>query len=188
MDTALFNRGANDLCEQRFRDEARFGMVSRGGSEGAAVATNELLAFALVEGRGASEILQNPERRFDPLLPRFTLDFEQMVVSRPFPHFSQGRAQLFRTEFSRENAQKKIQERPVGFRENLLRLSREGIRRMWFSKTGLRPRPMNQSVSFQVLKMRPHGIVREIQSRGQLVHRLLFCPEKIENPSPRAFD
>ncbi len=76
MDTALFNRGANDLREQRFRDETRFGMVSRGGSERAAVATNGMLAFALMKGRGASEILQNPERRFDPLLPWFTLDFE----------------------------------------------------------------------------------------------------------------
>ncbi len=160
MNAALFYRCANNLSEQRFRDEARIGMMSRGRGERTAIITaNEMSAFTLVKSSGASKLLQNIERCFDPLRARFALDFEQVVVGHSPPHFSHRRAQLFRAQLPRQNCEQEIEKRSVGFRKNLLRLGREGISRVWFSKTGLRSCLMNQPVAFQAQKMRPHRIV-----------------------------
>ena len=161
MNAALLYRCANNLSEQRFRDEARFGMMSRGRGERTAIITaNEMSAFALLKSSGASSSFRIPERCFDPLRARFALDFEQVVVGHSPPHFSHRRAQLFRAQFPRQNGEsRRSRKRPVGLRKNLLRLGREGISRVWFSKTGLRSCLMNQSVAFQAQKVRPHRIV-----------------------------
>ncbi len=104
MNAALFYRCANNLSEERFRDEARFGMMSRGRGERTAIITaNEMSAFALVKSSGASKLLQNTERCFDPLRARFALDFKQVVVGHSPSHFSHCRAQLFRAQFPRQN-------------------------------------------------------------------------------------
>ena len=125
MNAALFYRCANNLSEQRFRDEARIGMMSRGRGERTAIITaNKMSAFALVKSSGASKLLQNIERCFDPLRARFALDFEQVVVRHSPPHFSHRRAQLFRAQFPRQNSEQEIEKRPVRFRKNLLRLGR----------------------------------------------------------------
>ena len=134
MNAALFYRCTNNLSEERFRDEARFGMMSRGRGERTTIITaNEMSAFALLKSSGASKLLQNTERCFDPLCARFVLDFEQVVVGHSPPHFSHRRAQLFRAQFPRQNGEQEIEERSVGLRKNLLRLGREGIGRVWFS-------------------------------------------------------
>ena len=160
MNAALFYRCANNLSEQRFRDEARIRMMSRGRGERTAIITaNKMSAFALVKSSGASKLLQNTERCFDPLRARFALDFEQVVVGHSPPHFSHRRAELFGAQFPRQNSEQEIEERSVGFWENLLRLGREGVSRVWFSKTGLRSRLMNQPVAFQAQKVRSHRIV-----------------------------
>src|SRR6478735_11506364 len=81
VNATLFYRCADNLSEQRFRDEARFGMMSRGRGERTTIITaNEMSAFALLKRSGASKLLQNTERCFDPQRARFALDFEQMVV------------------------------------------------------------------------------------------------------------
>src|SRR4030095_16345072 len=111
-------------------------MMSRGRGERTAIITaNEISAFALPESSGASKVLQNTERRFDPLRARFALDFEQVVVGHSPPHFSHRRAQLFRAQLLGQNSEQEIEKRSVGFRKNMLRLGRERIRRVRFSKT-----------------------------------------------------
>ncbi len=159
MNAMLSDRCANDLSKERFRDETRFGMMSRGRGERATVAANQMFAFAFVKSSGASEISQNTEGRFYPLLARLAFDFEQMVVRQPFSHFPHGRPQFPRTQLLRKNSEQEIEQRTVGLGKNLFRLGGESIGRMWFSKTGLGSGLMNQSVAFQTQQVSPDGIV-----------------------------
>ena len=159
MNAALFYRRANNLSEQRFRDEACVGMMSRGRGERATITANEMFAFALVKSSGASKLLQNPERCLDPLRARFAFDFEQVVVGHSSPDFSHRRAQLFRAQLPRQNSEQEIEKRAIGFRKNLLGVGRKRIGRVWLSKSGLRSCVVNQSVAFQAQKVRPHRIV-----------------------------
>jgi hypothetical protein len=103
VNTVFFDRGANDLPQQRFGDEARFGMMSRRCREWTPMAANEMFAFALVKSRGTSQVLQNLESRFRPFLARFVFNLQKVIGSDHFPHVSHGSTQLLFAEFSREN-------------------------------------------------------------------------------------
>ena len=52
MNAALFYGGADDLAEQRFRDETGFGMTTGCRRQRASVATNEMFAFAFFKEIG----------------------------------------------------------------------------------------------------------------------------------------
>ena len=159
MYAVLSDRSAYDQREERSRDEARFRMMSRRRRERTTVAANEMFAFAFVKSGGAAEILQNPERRFDPLLARFVFNFQEMIGSDHFSHVPHRRAQLFLAQLLRENSEKKIEKRSIGFRENLLRLRGQGIRDVRLPKAWLRARLPDKSVSLQTGEVRPHRVV-----------------------------
>jgi len=159
MNAVLFHRSAYYQREQRFRDEARFGMMSRGCREWTAVAANEMFAFALVKNSGASKVPQNPERRFYPLCARFVLNFQKVISSYHFPYLSHCRAQLFWTQLFRKNAQQKIEERSVRLWENLLRLRSERIGGVRLPKPRLRARLSDEPVALETRKVRPHRVV-----------------------------
>lgn len=59
LQTMLLYRNANDVRKQRLRDQACFGVTSRGRGQRAAIAANEMLAFAFVKRRGAAHVFQN---------------------------------------------------------------------------------------------------------------------------------
>ncbi len=93
----LLYRNANDVREQRLRDQARFGVTSRGRSERATVPANEVLAFAFVKARGTAHLFQNPKSCFDPLVAVFACNLRQVLFCYRFSDFAKCVPKLART-------------------------------------------------------------------------------------------
>ncbi len=92
----LLYRNANDVREQRLRDQARFGVTSR-GSEGQPFPRIKLLAFAFVKARGTAHLFQNPKSYFDPLVAVFACNLRQVLFCYRFSDFAKCVPKLART-------------------------------------------------------------------------------------------
>ena len=75
VDTTCFDRRANYLSEQRFRQQTCFGMIRRGGSNRTAVAANEVFSIFFTKAGHAAQVLKNAKRSIDSLPPGFALQF-----------------------------------------------------------------------------------------------------------------
>ena len=90
----LLYGSTDDLRKKRLGNEARFGMLSGRRGQRATVATNEVFAFALAKAGRASEILQDSEGCFDPLLFSFASDLSPLAVGYLPADLAHGGAQF----------------------------------------------------------------------------------------------
>jgi len=74
-DAMCFNRRANYVGEQRFRQQTCLGMIRRGGSNRTAVAADEVFSIFFTKAGHPTQVLENAKRSIDSLLPGFALQF-----------------------------------------------------------------------------------------------------------------
>ena len=145
-----------------------------------------MFAFAPAKACRASEILQDSEGCFDPLLFGFASDLSRLTIGHLPADLAHGGAQLCCAQLSRKHRHNKIKQRTVGFWENLFRVCGKDVGYVWLSKTVLNARLPDQSVSLETQQMRPDRVVSKAQCGGQLVNRALLAAQQFKDFSAGA--
>lgn len=186
MHAMFLHRRADYLREKRFRDEARLRMMPRCRRQRATVSADEMLALAFFKAGRATEIRQNAKGRVDALLPRLALHLAQMLTGHLSSDFPHSRLQVRWRQLPLEHGQDQVNQRPVGFRENLFRVRGKRISGVRLPDPGLRARLKDKSIPLEAEEMRAHRVVGQLQGRGEIIHRLLLRAQQLENLPPRA--
>src|SRR4051794_15197248 len=145
----LLHASADDVGQERFSDEACFGMATGRRSERTTVAANEVFAFALVKASRATHVLENGKGGLDPAFPVFPFKLRQMVAREGSSHFTQSGPEFSGRQLPGKDGQDNIEERTVCLRENLLGFVCERVGCVRFSESSLRPRLADQSIPFK---------------------------------------
>jgi hypothetical protein len=181
----LFYRNTDDFGEQRLDDQTGVGVMRRYRRKRTTLAANERLPVGLVKSDCSAQFLQQIKGGRESDISTLFRELIAMFFRQRSTDLAHARPKFPRTEPLGDARHEVIKQKSILFRKYLLGVDREPVRRVWLSKTGSTPFPLNQTIAFETDQVRPHGIIRQFQGGGEFIDGARFDPKQSKDLTSR---
>lgn len=188
MSTRLFYPSTDRFFEQRFGNEAGFGILRCHCCQWTSVGADYDFAVVLTYFGCASHFLEQGEHSIDSFGPGPPFCFRQKIAGKAASEFAQAGAKRPRAETFACDAKKIRKQTTVGPGKDVFCALGQAIVYVRAAYAGSCSRPPNQAVSFKINQMGANGVVGNAKFVRQLIDCSVPGQEQGEKPAARAFE